>query len=434
MSPGGAYVVWVALVGSVVVALAARSRSPARWQIPVVALAGAAAIVAFAVVSWGRATPFGDFNKAYYPAGSAILSAPSTLYACEVGNLCFVNLPIVALLFTPLSLLDRAVAQIVFTVAGAAAVAGAVRLSVRHLPPGSVHRYAIASLFVLSGPLLYSARLGNITHMMVPLAILAFVWLIDHRDGRAGALLGLLAVLKPPLLLFLPYLVARRRAAASLAFCATMAAIAILSVALFGFDLHRQWLAEFVGPFSSRPVGAYNVQSIAGLLAHFFYPSALADWEPLTVPHAFRVFSTTASAAVVAASAAALYVSGRPTSAAAQWAELSIVLVVILLVSPVTWTHYYAFCLIPLARYLDGTLVVAGAAGRTAVGLGFVLVSAPVVLALPDDPWLHMLAARVLISHYVVGALVLLGVLSVTVTAREGLRSAHDLPRRLVPG
>src|SRR5262249_37554080 len=193
MSPGGAYVVWAVLVAGVAATLAARVRSPARWQILILALSDVAAVVAFAFVSWGRATPFGDFNKAYYPAGSVILSAPSRLYACEVGNLCSVSLPIVAVLFTPLSLFDRATAQILFAIAGVAAVGGALWLSIRDLPAGSVRRYAIASLFALNGPLLYSARLGNITHVMMPLVILAFIWLIDNRERRGGALLGLLA-------------------------------------------------------------------------------------------------------------------------------------------------------------------------------------------------------------------------------------------------
>src|SRR5262249_38958774 len=93
-----------------------------------------------------------------------------------------------------------------------------------------------------------------------------------------------------------------------------------------------------------------------------------------------------------------------------------------------------AFCLIPLTRYVDGTLAVARAARRGALVLAFVLVSAPVVLALPERPWFHMLVARVLISHYAAGAFVLLGMLCVTLHSREASRPLRDEPRHVAMG
>src|SRR5262249_24332210 len=103
--------------------------------------------------------------------------------------------------------------------------------------------------------------------------------------------------------------------------------------------------------------------------------------------------------------------------------EVSIVVVVSLLASPLTWTHYYAFCLIPLTQCVAGTLVVREARTRVAVAIACVLVSAPVVLALPGRPWLQMLTARVMISHYAVGGIVLWGALC-AVGARS-LRTAR---------
>jgi hypothetical protein len=64
-----------------------------------------------------------------------------------------------------------------------------------------------------------------------------------------------------------------------------------------------------------------------------------------------------------------------------------------------------------------------GTAMRLAVGAAAVLVSAPVVLWLPQSPILRWLAAHVLISHYVFGGLLLLGALCVS-------RSVRELPAR----
>src|SRR6185312_4827787 len=97
------YLVWIVLVTAAVATIAARRRSIAWWPPVVLAAIAILSVAAFAFVNWGRATPLGDFNKAYYPAGSRLFANPSQLYSCEAGNLCFVNIPIVAALFTPLS-------------------------------------------------------------------------------------------------------------------------------------------------------------------------------------------------------------------------------------------------------------------------------------------------------------------------------------------
>jgi hypothetical protein len=38
---------------------------------------------------------------------------------------------------------------------------------------------------------------------------------------------------------------------------------------------------------ANRPVGAYNMQSIAGMLAHFYRPEDLTNWVPLEVSTTF---------------------------------------------------------------------------------------------------------------------------------------------------
>jgi hypothetical protein len=351
MAPGGAYVVWSALVLAALGTIAARRRRPAWWQPVALTGVATASVVAFAFVSWGRATPFGDFNTAYYAAGASIFTNPSRLYACETRDLCYVNIPIVAALFAPLTVLGRLPAQIVFSIVGALAAAAAAWLLIRELRATAIERYAIVALVALSGPLLYSARLGNLTHVMLPFLVVAFAALTHGRDGRAGAVLGALAIIKPPVMLFLPYFVFRQRWRAAAAMGGIVIAAAVGSVVWFGLELHRVWWFELGGKYSNRPVGAYNVQSMAGLLAHFRRPGDLTNWTPLEVSTTFMAL-------------------------------------------------YYGLV----------AMVFAAAA---------VLVSAPVVLWLPQSPILRSLVARVLISHYVFGGLLLLGALCVSRSLRE---------------
>ena len=430
----GAYAVWAALAVAALAIVRAQRRRPAAWQPPALATVAAASVMAFAVVSWGRATPLGDFNKAYYPAGAMILSDPSRLYECDVSNLCFVNLPLVALLFTPLTMMARLPAQLLFTAIGAVAVAAAAWLTIRELDARGADRSAIVAAFALNGPLLYSIRLGNLTHVLLPCLAIAIASLAGGREARAGVLFAVLTVIKPPFLLFLPYLVLRRRTTAAVAFAATVTLVVTASMALFGTELHKLWLATFIGPFAARPVAAYNVQSISGLVAHFTMPGHLTDWTPLEAPAMFNAARYVLLLAVTAIAAIALFARGAPRDATAHRLELNCVLVLMLLASPLTWSHYYAFVVPALAAYASRRTPVLGAWWMI-VPLAAMLVSLPAVLPLLSAPIPAALVERVLISHYTWGGILLLGCLCASrlAAARGQGTSTHDVSSRELP-
>ena len=65
--------------------------------------------------------PFWDYRTAYYPAGKAVLDDPASLGGADgEGVNGFVNLPIVAYLFAPFSMLSLRYAIGLFTVCGLA--------------------------------------------------------------------------------------------------------------------------------------------------------------------------------------------------------------------------------------------------------------------------------------------------------------------------
>jgi hypothetical protein len=105
-------------------------------------------------------------------------------------------------------------------------------------------------------------------------------------------------------------------------------------VVWFGLELHRVCWFELAGKYSNRPVDAYNVQSIAGMLAHFRRPGDLTNWTPLDVSPTFMAAYYGLLAIVFAAAATTFFASGAPTSARAQWTELNIVMVLVLLAGP----------------------------------------------------------------------------------------------------
>ena len=394
------------------------TRNVARYDGPVQRIAfgsfAALAIALLAFTSTGRGTPFGDFDKAYYPAGRNIVSAPQKVYECgHADGLCFVNPPVVAILFAPIALLPLPFAHAVVFVTGIVAVIVAIWM-ILHLcgtrPPA---RYQVIALVMLNGPLFYSLRLGNLTHVVLLLVVVAVTWLVRGEQGRAGALLAIAAVLKPPLLIWLPYFVLRRRVRAGVAMTAALVAMTGISVVLFGWSLHLAWARQFVLGSSGHPLGAYNVQSIAGFLVRFTTSGTLVDWRPVEVGRLFYLTQAILSAGVVALGLAAGVVAGEPKTAPAALREDLILLCVMLLVSPLSWTHYYCLLLLPLCAFVSQTIGIPQAVWwQRSTWTAALLVSLPVMLWVPSGRFSGPLVARILLSHYVFGAALLLTILA----------------------
>ncbi len=86
-----------------------------------------------------------------------------------------------------------------------------------------------------------------------------------------------------------------------------------------------------------------------------------------------------------------------------------------LVISPISWTHYYLLLLIPLGLYMGGKLALPDdAATRVLFWSGYALTSLPVIMpAMQMDPeppigvW-GELAARTIVSAWLFGALMML--------------------------
>jgi hypothetical protein len=249
------------------------------------------------------------------------------LYECTRGQ-CFVNIPIVALLFAPLAPLNPSVAGILFSIAGALLLLAAVRRMARGAATD-----VIAWTAILSGPIYYSMRIGNTTHMLLLPLMVAFDRLAAGSQAMAGMILAGASLLKPPLALFLPYFLLRRQVRAAVVMAACAACAVAASIALFGVDLHAFWFREFVLRQGSRPIAAYNVQSVNGFLGHLLTRGHLRDWYPIDAGLRFRILSAGLAAALVGAVAAACWRSGPPRGEAGRRVELWLVLCLTVLVA-----------------------------------------------------------------------------------------------------
>ena len=133
-------------------------------------------LCAIALWTWQVSEPavlFSDFNVAYYPAGRAILEdLPHLFTRCWDTPVCgFVNIPIVAVLFTPFSILTLRHAQWLFVGLSLISLVLSLFLLWSVTDRSWSQRWAMLLLFVMNGPLVYSLKEGNLTHFALFLLV-----------------------------------------------------------------------------------------------------------------------------------------------------------------------------------------------------------------------------------------------------------------------
>jgi len=407
--------------------LISRTRAPdwLRWAVPVPFVA---AIVALLAV-YSEPPPrqlFEDLNAGYLSAARTVLRDPSHLY--DEYSHGFVNIPVVALPFVPLAMLTRSDAEHSYLILGLFVLGMTWAAERRLLRASSWLALVLAGLFLVNGPLYNSLREGNSTHFLLGLLVAAFLALGAGKEFRAGALIAVCGVFKLPLLLLGAPFVLRRRWNAAAGFAAGVAGLLGLSLVIFGFELHQTWWNQIIAPSSGEPVGAFNVQSIDGFLARLLTGGRhLRDWAPIPgLGFEFTALRWLLIGGLAGLAGWACWRAGAPGDGRGWQIELSIALCLALLVSPISWTHYYLLLLLPVGLCLaERARLPGGWIGTGLLWLSVLLISLPVRPVTARTPWLRELVSQWLISHYVFGAVLLLGLLLVLrqSAARESVPS-----------
>jgi hypothetical protein len=404
-------------------------------------LGGAAIHLALWQVS-EPSTLFSDFYKAYYPAAEQIWEngTNANLPVTEEKAGGFVNIPIIAWLFSPLIPLGEDESGWAFLAVGVAAALTAWVLLVRTAQPGRECAAPLLFLCLVNGPMVNSLREGNTTHIVLLLVAAAYLVWRAGWDYFAGFLLGACALVKLPLLLFGAYFFLRGKWRVVLGGLTTIAIAVLLSLADYGLQGNVTWFTDSVEPFLGHVVPAFNVQSIDGFLMRLYTGEALLhNWDPLEPALAHKLTRYVIFAAIYGG---AIWFGWRTHQAGPQPAvngtlsdrdtlEFALVITLALISSPISWTHYYLLLLVPYALYLGGRLVVPD--DRTSHWLiwsSLVLTSLPVIVPQQSLGWIGEVLARTVVSAWLFGGLMLLAAL---MRALWMMAPLQDIPRTAAP-
>jgi hypothetical protein len=328
-----------------------------------------AALAAYAIAGfffWIRRTE--DFGG-YLWAGEAVLKG-RPLYEGFAPGVRNTWPPFFALLAVPLALLDRlspllsrgvwiaaSLASLLVVLAIVARRLAGKRLRLRaEVGEGEISLAAGA----LVAPLLLTDRFvsTNFDHLQVNLLLFALVLAglelgARGRGGAGGVLIGFASAIKVMPLVFVPYLVWRRKwkpaAAAAASFAAfSLSPAFVLGPARFSSEV-AAWRAEVAKGWG---VGKMNQSVFAlfdRLLGHGFMP--LAAPGDTFAPESGRLVPAVATAvlALLVAGVALVLFRGTVDGSPAELCEWSAVFTVSALFSPVAWKAYFCVLLLPNA-------------------------------------------------------------------------------------
>jgi hypothetical protein len=222
-----------------------------------------------------------DFDV-YYKTGVRAASAES-LYRAEDGHWQFKYLPAFAVVIAPLAQLSPVAARGVWFFLSAALLVVLVNRSYVMLPDRRRRAAFLVWLTILAMGKFFvrEVGLGQTNLLLAVLVLAALACWTRGRDVAAGALLAAAAVVKPYAILFLPYLVARRKWSGAASFVVVLVGALVLPALSYGWSgnlaqLHEWWV---VVTTSTAPnlVGQDNI-SIAGMYAAWLGIGTPATW------------------------------------------------------------------------------------------------------------------------------------------------------------
>ena len=244
------------------------------------ALTGLLLALAVWVFVYKAAPKMPDFAVYWTAASRAAHAQP--LYRPDDGHYQFKYLPAFAVLAIPIGVLPIDAAETVWFFTSiallVALVSIALRLPVeRRLPVGWLAFITVVSLLKYYAQELVLGQVNILFAVVVTGALLAMK---ARREAPAGALIAIAIVIKPYAVLFLPWLVARRRVPSIAVAGAGFAALLVLPAAVYGWDgnasLHREWWRT-VTETTAPNLSTYDNVSLAAMYYRWLGPGMLSE-------------------------------------------------------------------------------------------------------------------------------------------------------------
>lgn len=220
-----------------------------------------------------------DLHVYWTAAGRAAAGEP--LYRLEDGHYQFKYLPAFAVLTAPLGHIPWPAAKAGWFIVSAALLPWLVTLPLGTLPVRRRATWLLTVATVVAMGKFYGHELvlGQVNILFAVVIVGSVLLLRAGREAAGGALIAGAIVIKPYAVLFLPWLIARRKMTSIVAAAGGLAAALVLPIVVYGFagtvDLHVEWWRTVAGSTEPNLTNNDNV-SIAALYAKWLGVGAAA--------------------------------------------------------------------------------------------------------------------------------------------------------------
>ncbi len=250
-------------------------------------------------------------------------------------------------LFTAFSYLTAATLWLILNLC-AVIVIIILQWSLTHDLPHPLLRFlAIISLNLCSFPLLYALKLGQTSIMVYLLVCLIFYCTLKKKDYLAGIFLGVIITLKYSPLLFLLYFLYRKRYTLVISSAVTTGSLFLLSLLIYGLPLHEQYW-DYLSEFSGIRIAAWSNQSIDAFALRLAVKTSIFSFAPLPAAPFISLISYATTLLVVGIVYFFISRNKGEKDIKDYSLEFSAVVLCFLLISPISWLHYFSMTALPV--------------------------------------------------------------------------------------
>lgn len=392
--------------------------------------------VALLVLAWQAATRSVDF-PVYYRTATELLAGQFGIYPPAAADGTFPPhgfryAPAIAFLMAPIALVPLPVAALALFLLKLGALAYMSRLIARRCGrPEDAARNGVVAFLLCAGYAAEEMRYGNVQLVCVAGLVAAFDGGVNRRVITPALALALSIATKLTPLILVPLLALRRAWAVCILSIALLCGLAVAPAAIVGQDANRQLLRHFAD-YAREKVDEQDNYAWRGVVDRAFLAGRATPESPGTpaVPELATILWLAGSAVLVAAAWKALR---QPTTdGRALLLELSLVLTLMLLISPHTQRRYFVALFVPSVTLL----AVASDPSRLQERTRAWIRAGQMGIVLPGTILPALFAGHVLtrlyqsLSAYFFGALVLFAALVVTTLDVKRTRSVPEHQQR----
>ncbi len=225
---------------------------------------------------------------------------------------------------------------------------------------------AVSAFLYAAAPAVTTLLTGQVGLVLLLPFTLAWASARKNRYVSAGAWIGVCASVKPFILLFVPYLAARRQMCAAAVSLVPVVVLSGIGVAYYGIDAYRGWIDDLV---SVTWAEHYLNASLLGFVERTL---SVSEWQQVPVVHAPQMI---APGWLTLGTRIGVTTLWRVRSLSSVDAQFLLITTAALLLSPLGWTYYLWF-LAPPAVALVSTLTTIGRR-EVLLGLGLAGVLVP---------------------------------------------------------